>query len=62
MEFEEDGSLYFRVSSQENDFFFDEIGSELRIKELQKEKEELLASMELFYKVFFLNGETEHAQ
>ena len=62
LEFEEDGSLYFRVSSQENDFFFDEIGSELRIKELQKEKEELLASMELFYKVFFLNGETEHAQ
>ena len=44
LEFEEDGSLYFRVSSQENDFFFDEIGSELRIKELQKEKEELLAS------------------
>lgn len=62
LEFEEDGSLYFRVSSEENDFFFDEIGSELRIKELQKEKEELLASLELFYKVFFLNGETEHAQ
>ena len=62
LEFEEDGSLYFRISSQENDFFFDEIGSELRIKELQKEKEELLTSLELFYKVFFLNGETEHAQ
>lgn len=61
LEYEEDGSLVFRVSSHENDFFFDEIGSELKIKELQKEKEELLASLELFYKVFFLNEEIEHA-
>ncbi len=55
LEFEEDGTLCFQVASEENDFFFDEIGSSLKIKELQKEKEELLASLELFYKVFFLN-------
>ena len=35
-------------------FFFDEIGSVLKIKELQREKRELLESLELFYKVFFL--------
>ena len=57
LEFEEDGTLCFRVASEENDFFFDEIGSGLKIKEIQKEKEELLASLELFYKVFFLNEE-----
>ena len=32
-----------------------------KIKEIQKEKAELLASLELFYKVFFLNEEIEHA-
>lgn len=61
LEFEEDGTLCFQVSSQENDFFFDEIGSGLKIKEIQKEKQELLTSLELFYRVFFLNEEMEHA-
>ena len=61
LEFEEDGTLIFQVSSRADDFFFDEIGSGLKIKELQKEKAELLASLELFYKVFFLNEEIEHA-
>ena len=61
LEFEEDGTLCFQVSSQENDFFFDEIGSGLKIKAIRKEKQELLASLELFYRVFFLNEEMEHA-
>jgi len=61
LEFEEDGTLCFQVRSEENDFFFDEIGSGLKIKEIQKEKEELLKSLELFYRVFFLNEEIEHA-
>ena len=61
LEFEEDGTLCFQVSSQENDFFFDEIGSVLKIKAIRKEKQELLASLELFYRVFFLNEEMEHA-
>lgn len=57
LEFEEDGTLCFQVGSQEDDFFFDEIGSGLKIKRIQKEKQELLASLELFYKVFVLNEE-----
>ena len=61
LEFEPDGTLVFRVSSHEDDFIFDEIGSSLQIKELRRDKEELLASLELFYRVFFLNEETEHA-
>ena len=55
LEFEEDGTLCFQVSSQEDDFFFDDIGSELKIRQLQKEKAEFLESLELFYRVFFLN-------
>ena len=54
LEYEADGTLEFSVRSQSDDFFFDEIGSVLKIKELQREKRELLESLELFYKVFFL--------
>ncbi len=61
LEFEEDGTLCFQVASQENDYFFDDIGSGLKIKEIQKDKKELLTSLELFYKMFFLNEEIEHA-
>ena len=48
--FEENGELCFEVSNEENDFFFDEIGSHLKIKELQRTKEELLESLQLYYK------------
>ena len=33
---------------------FDEIGSALRIKQLRQTKRELLESLELYYRVFFL--------
>lgn len=51
--FEENGDLCFEVTHEEDDFFFDEIGSHMKIKELQKTKEELLRSLQLYYKVFF---------
>lgn len=54
LEYEEDGSLYFKVDSDENDYLYDEIGSVLKIKQLQREKAELLEALELYYKVFFL--------
>lgn len=38
---------------------FDEIGSVLRIKDLRQKKKELLESLELYYKVFFLGQEVE---
>ena len=55
--FEENGELCFRVTTEENDFLFDEIGSHLKIKELQKTKEELLQALQVYYKVFFLGEE-----
>lgn len=55
--YEENGELCFEVSSEENDFFFDEIGSHLKIKELQRTKEELLTALQLYYRVFFLGEE-----
>jgi hypothetical protein len=55
--FEENGELCFEVSNEENDFFFDEIGSHLKIKELQRTKQELLEALQMYYKVFFLGEE-----
>lgn len=55
--FDDEGSLKLEVSQQDNDFAFDEIGSRLKIKEMQKTKGELFQALELFYKVFFLGEE-----
>lgn len=55
--FDEDGELQFEVTATECDPMFDEIGSRLKIKQLQVEKEELLEALQMFYKVFFLGEE-----
>ena len=54
LEFDEEGNLQFQVEALEADAMFDDIGSVLRIKELRKTKRELLESLELYYRVFFL--------
>lgn len=55
--FDDEGSLELKVEHDENDFAFDEIGSVLKIKELQQTKRELFESLEMFYKVFCLGEE-----
>lgn len=57
--FDENGNLELKVEHKEGDFSFDEIGSVLKIKELQDTKEELFKSLEMFYKVFYLGEEME---
>lgn len=57
--FDEDGNLELKVDHEENDFSFDEIGSVLKIKQLQQTKRELFESLELFFKVFYLGEEME---
>ena len=55
--FDEDGSLQLEVTAEECDPMFDDIGSHLKIKQIQNdpEKQELLRQLELYYKIFFLN-------
>ncbi|MCP1111425.1 hypothetical protein M2150_001554 [Lachnospiraceae bacterium PM6-15] len=55
--YDEEGNLNFEVRAEEGDPMFDEIGSRLKIKQLQQEKQDLLASLQMFYKVFFLGEE-----
>lgn len=52
--FDEDGELEFRTSYEENDFFYDEIGSVLKIKQYRNEKRELLEAIETYYRIRFL--------
>lgn len=59
LEYDENGSLEFKVTSSEGDYLFDEIGSVLKIKQYQKEKRELLEALELYYRVFYLGEELE---
>jgi hypothetical protein len=57
--YDEEGHLNLEVSAEEEDILYDEIGSGLKIKEIQRTKAELMESLEMFYKVFFLNEEIE---
>ncbi len=54
LEFTEEGELTFRTEALESDARYDEIGSALKIKQLRNEKQELLESLEMYFKVFFL--------
>ncbi len=57
LEFNEDGTLEFRTEALEADAMYDDIGSALRIKKLQTEKQELLESLEMYFRVFYLGEE-----
>ena len=57
--FDEEGNLELKVDHEEGDFFFDEIGSVLKIKELQNTKRELFESLEMLFRVFYLGEAME---
>ena len=52
LEFDDDGNLLLKAEAAEDDYSYDEIGSELKIRKILREKEELFRSLELYYKVF----------
>ena len=52
--FDEEGNLLFRTDADENDLLYDDIACGMLIKKMQYEKRELLESLEMFYRVFFL--------
>lgn len=62
LEFDEEGNLCFHTEAQENDFSYDEIGSVLKIREIQRTKTELLESLEMYYKVLFSGRQNEEGQ
>ena len=59
--FDEEGRLELKVGREDDDFLFDEIGSVLKIKQIQQERRELFESLELFFRVFYLGEELPEA-
>ena len=57
--FDEEGNLQMRTSADEGDLLYDEIGGVLKIKQIQREQEELFESLEMFYRVFCLGEDEE---
>lgn len=49
--FDQDGRLQFRTEADEGDLLYDDIGSVLKVKQLQQTKQELLEALELYVKV-----------
>ena len=54
MEFGPEGDLRLRGDVAEEDILFDEIGSGLKIRQIQRERAELFESLETYYRVVFL--------
>jgi len=54
LSFDEKGNLSLDTSADEGDLLYDDVGSVLKIRQMQKEKRELFESLESFYRVFFL--------
>ncbi len=59
--FSEEGQLCLEVSVAKDDYLYDEIGSELKIKEIQNTKAELMRSLELYYRIIILGMDPEEA-
>ena len=57
LEFEEDGSLLFRSVADDMDYLYDEISAGLKIRQIQQERQELLEALEMYYRIFFMNGD-----
>lgn len=55
LKYDAEGNLQFETSAEEGDLLYDEIGSVLKIKQLQNTKAELLENLETYYRVFFLD-------
>lgn len=53
--FDDNGNLTMETEADEEDILYDEIGSVLKIKQLQETKKELFESLELFYRTFILH-------
>ena len=57
LEYAPDGTLLLCTRADDYDYLYDEIETGLQIRRLQEEKEELLESLELYYRVVFLGEE-----
>lgn len=53
--FSEDGELEFETTAAEEDYLYDDISAGLLVAKIRNTKQELLQSLELYYRVLYLH-------
>ncbi len=53
--FSEEGDLEFETTAADEDYLYDDISAGLLVAKIRNTKQELLQSLELYYRVLFLN-------
>lgn len=53
--FEADGGVVLETDAEEDDIYYDEIGSGLLVGEIRRKRQELLESLSLYYRMFVLH-------
>lgn len=56
-----DGGISFETDKSDDDFYYDEISSGLLVNKIRQTRQELLESISLFYRVFYLHETFEEA-
>lgn len=56
--FEEDGNIVLETNAEEDDLLYDEISSGLLVGEIRRNRQEMLESLQLYYRVFILHDQT----
>lgn len=59
IEYDKDGNVTMRTEYAEDDFLYDEIGSGLLVNEVRRRRQELFASLSLYYRVFILHEDVK---
>ena len=59
--FEEDGSISLETDAEEDDLLYDEISSGLLVGEIRRNRQEMLESLQLYYRVFILHEPIQEA-
>ena len=57
--FDEEGSLHIRTQAKESDYNYDEIGAALEVKEIQRQRRDLMNGLELYYRAVFLHQDLD---
>ncbi len=52
--YEEDGSVSLETNAADDDYYYDEIASGLLVSEIRRNRQELLESLSLYYRIFVL--------
>ena len=62
LQFDAKGNIKMVTDAEPGDLMYDEIGSVLKIKQIQRDKEDLFMRLEMFYKVFALGMDPDERE